>query len=78
VLRPLVAGAGAVLAPGGALLVEIDPRQAEPVREAFAAAGFGALEVLRDLAGDARVVAGRVGAGAEDATSGTTAESAER
>lgn len=92
VLRPLVAGAGAVLAPGGALLVEIDPRQAEPVREAFAAAGFGALEVLRDLAGDARVVAGRSGepvprgvadgagggAGAEGATSGTTAESAER
>ena len=57
VLRPLVAGARGVLKPGGHLLVELDPRQAEAVAAQCREAGFGEIVALRDLAGDQRVIA---------------------
>lgn len=61
VLRPIAAGAGSVLAPGGHLLVEIDPKQATAVAAMYDEAGFREIAVIRDLAGRARVVAGRAG-----------------
>jgi release factor glutamine methyltransferase len=58
-LRIIVAGARDRLAPGGFLLVEHGHDQAQSVREMFAGAGFADLESSRDLAGIARVMAGR-------------------
>jgi len=59
VLRPLVAGAREVLKPGGYLLVEIDPKQAEAVAAQCGDAGFSETAPLRDLAGRIRVIAAR-------------------
>jgi release factor glutamine methyltransferase len=56
--RRLVAAAVERLVPDGRLLVEIGWRQAEAVVGSFEAAGFTGVEVLRDLAGRDRVVAG--------------------
>jgi release factor glutamine methyltransferase len=47
------------LAPGGWLLVEIDPSQANEVRGLFEANGLESAEVRTDLAGRDRVVGGR-------------------
>jgi release factor glutamine methyltransferase len=58
-LRTIVAGAASRLRPAGWLLVEHGYDQAHAVRALFAAAGFEALQSLRDLAGIARVVLGR-------------------
>jgi release factor glutamine methyltransferase len=60
-LRVIVAGAPQRLRPGGWLLVEHGYDQAERVRDLFERAGFTALVSLRDLAGIARVAAGRAG-----------------
>ncbi len=59
VLRPLVDGAREGLTPGGFLLVEIDPEQAEAVATRCRDAGFGEVALLRDLAGRIRVIAAR-------------------
>ena len=59
VLRPLVAGARGVLKPGGHLLVEIDPGQADVVVAQCREAGFGEIVALRDLAGRKRAIAAR-------------------
>lgn len=59
VLRPLVAGAREVLKPGGSLLVEIDPKQAEAVAAMCGEAGLGEVGFLRDLSGDIRAIAAR-------------------
>jgi release factor glutamine methyltransferase len=59
VLRPLVAGAREVLKPGGFLLVEIDPRQADVVAAQCRDAELGEIALLRDLAGRIRVIAAR-------------------
>jgi release factor glutamine methyltransferase len=58
-LRTIVAGARARLCAGGTLAVEHGHDQSEAVRALFAAAGFVAIAVARDLAGIERVVAGR-------------------
>ena len=58
-LRGIVAGARAHLAPGGALAVEHGYDQSERVQALFREAGFTGIVVRRDLAGIARVVAGR-------------------
>ena len=50
-----------VLAPGGAAFFEIDPPQAPEVARLLEAAGCGAVRIVNDLAGDARVVAGERG-----------------
>lgn len=58
----IVAGARERLAPGGSLAVEHGYNQSDAVRALFAAAGFGEIVAVRDLAGIPRVVAGNVGA----------------
>jgi methylase of polypeptide subunit release factors len=48
------------LVPGGSVLVEIDPGQAETVAGWFAEAGLSEVEILNDLSRRPRVVAGRL------------------
>ncbi|WP_414897429.1 peptide chain release factor N(5)-glutamine methyltransferase [Rhodovulum sp. YEN HP10] len=60
--RAIAAGARARLAPGGRLLVEIGPTQAQAVSGIFAAAGLEILAVRPDLDGRHRVVETRVAA----------------
>lgn len=55
VARPLAAEAGAALAPGGLLLLELDPRNAPTLAGELRAAGWEA-EVLPDLTGRERFV----------------------
>jgi release factor glutamine methyltransferase len=57
--RVLVAGLGAHLLPGGQVLFEIGPTQAQAVSRLLAEAGLRAIEVLADLDGRPRVVAAR-------------------
>lgn len=54
--RAIAAEAGAHLAPGGRLMVEIGPTQGAAVSALFAAAGLRAIRVLPDLDGRDRVV----------------------
>jgi release factor glutamine methyltransferase len=56
--RALTRQAGAVLAPGGWLLVEVGLGQVANVQELFAAAGLTEIFTARDLAGIERVVGG--------------------
>ncbi len=63
VLRRIVADAAAHTAPGGALVLEIDPGQAEIVSAWVAAAGYGEVRVVRDLAERQRAVSARLGEG---------------
>ncbi|HZP80770.1 MAG TPA: HemK/PrmC family methyltransferase, partial [Chthonomonadaceae bacterium] len=58
-LRGLSSGAQRVLRPGGWLGVEVALGQAETVAALLHAAGWGAVETRRDLAGIARVVCGQ-------------------
>lgn len=53
-LRRVVAGAPAVLRPGGRLLLELGGEQAAALRSALARAGFGPPTVLADEDGDVR------------------------
>jgi release factor glutamine methyltransferase len=55
VLRRIAAEARARLNPGGHLLVELDPAQAEPVAELLRPQ-FAAVRIVKDLAGRMRVV----------------------
>lgn len=57
--RAIAAGAGAHLAPGGRLLLEIGPTQAEAVSKLLENEGFIAIEVLKDLDGRDRTIAAR-------------------
>ncbi len=57
--RVIAAGAGGHLTPGGRLIVEIGPTQAEKVRQIFATAGLTNITVHSDLDGRNRVVAAR-------------------
>ena len=59
VIRRLVAAAPAHLAAGGRLLLEIGAGQANDVAACLREAGFGGIEVRRDLAGRERVVSAR-------------------
>ena len=58
--RIIAAGAPAHLTPGGRLIVEIGPTQGEAVAGCFSAAGFADVQVLPDLDGRDRLVAGRL------------------
>ncbi len=58
-LRVIIADAARWLAPGGALVVELDPRQAATVAELMQQHGFVEATVVADLAGRDRVVAAR-------------------
>jgi release factor glutamine methyltransferase len=63
VVRRIVQGAPSFLAPGGFLLLEIDPRQAADVAGALGAPDFVTPgEIVRDLAGRDRVVVLRLSA----------------
>lgn len=57
--RALARQTGAILAPGGWLLVEVGIGQAPAVQELFAGAGLTEIFISRDLAGIERVVGGR-------------------
>ncbi len=57
-LATITAGAPEHLAPGGRLLLEHGAGQGAAVRALFGAAGFGAIETRRDLAGLERVTEG--------------------
>jgi release factor glutamine methyltransferase len=59
VLRPLAQGARAVLEPGGILVLEIAPGQADAVRSMCEAAGLRDARSVRDLAGRPRGVVAR-------------------
>ena len=56
--RKITAGAPAHLRPGGRLIVEIGPTQADAVSAMFADAGLTGIRVIPDLDGRDRVVAG--------------------
>ena len=58
-LDHLVAGGLDWLQPGGALVLELAPDQARPLRVTAAAAGYAAVAVHRDLAGRDRVLVAR-------------------
>jgi release factor glutamine methyltransferase len=58
-IAEIVAGAGRWLAPGGAVVVEIAPHQAEDAAELARRAGFGEVEIRPDLTGRARVLVAR-------------------
>ncbi|MBI2568699.1 MAG: peptide chain release factor N(5)-glutamine methyltransferase [Candidatus Schekmanbacteria bacterium] len=55
----LVAQAGERVSGGGAVIVELDPRQIARARKIAAAAGFGEVSVRRDYAGHERVLTAR-------------------
>lgn len=57
-LRVIVAGAPAWLRAGGALAVELDPRQASTVADLMVASGFIDVAITNDLVGRARIVSG--------------------
>lgn len=57
-LAHIIAAAPAYLAPGGLLLVEHGADQGHAVRGLFAAAGYGGIETLADLAGLERATLG--------------------
>ena len=59
--RAISRGAPRHLVPGGRLLVEIGPTQAQAVSEILAQSGFSAITVLQDLDRRDRVVAARIG-----------------
>ena len=54
--RAIAAGAGAHLAPGGCILLEIGATQGAAVAEILAAAGFGGIGMIRDMDGRDRVL----------------------
>lgn len=61
VIRRVLSGAPEHLAPGGSLLIELDPRQAAIVAEELGPSALGVTgEIIRDLASRERVVAFQV------------------
>ena len=59
-LRPIAAGAGGHLHPGGAVAVEVGAGQSREARELFVREGLSELRVFRDPGGTERVVAAKV------------------
>lgn len=59
--RAIASEAGLFLEPGGALLLEIGATQAAAVSDILVGAGFGAVEVVQDLAGLDRMIVSRLG-----------------
>lgn len=55
--RRIVTQAPAYLVPGGYLLVEIAPHQADKVQQLFTQGGYQALSTYKDLSGHSRVIA---------------------
>lgn len=61
VLRAFAARVSEVVAPGGAVFVELDPAQVAAMSQWLGDAGLGSISIHRDAAGRARVVAARRG-----------------
>ncbi len=61
-IRRLVAEAPELLVPGGWMALEMDPAQCEGVAEMFRQAGFEAVETIKDLSGNDRIVEGNLAA----------------
>jgi len=59
VIRRIIAGAPQWLNPGGALLLEADPRQMQAIAGLLAEHGFEEITTFTDLSGDDRVIRGR-------------------
>lgn len=59
-LRVIIAAAPAWMRGGGALVMELDPRQIDAASELLRSAGFAEVEVHRDLAGRDRILLGRL------------------
>jgi len=59
--RRIAQGAGAHLEPGGRLLLEIGPTQADAVSAFLRTAGFTGIDVMQDMDGRPRVVIARAG-----------------
>jgi release factor glutamine methyltransferase len=59
VLQPLAEQAPSMLTPGGWLILEVDPEQAETLVGWCEAGGLARVDVVKDLAGRPRVVAAR-------------------
>jgi len=57
-IRQLIPQARDYLKPGGFIALEISPEQAEEVKRILALNNFGNLEIVKDLAGKARVAVG--------------------
>ena len=62
IIRRVVSRAREFLHPGGALMLEADPRQMREIASLLGRAGFAGIETRRDLAGRERVIAGEAGA----------------
>lgn len=58
VIRPIIAGAGARLIPGGALLLEAAPPLMDGIHALLAGAGFTSICRRNDLSGSGRVICG--------------------
>lgn len=60
IIRRIAAGAASVLRPGGAILLEFSPEQAEPVRQILANHQFADISILNDLGQTARAIFARL------------------
>ena len=60
IIRKIIEDAPAYLAPGGALLLEADPRQINEIGSLMKSAGFSGISVHKDLSGQDRVIGGLV------------------
>ena len=58
IIKKIIDGAPGFLRPGGALLLEADPRQMRRIGEMLAGRGFINIQTRRDLAGRERVIGG--------------------
>lgn len=58
-VRPILEGAGALLAPGGRILVEVATSRATDARDLAAAAGLREPEILKDIDGLPRIICAR-------------------
>ncbi|MDR2575973.1 MAG: peptide chain release factor N(5)-glutamine methyltransferase [Treponema sp.] len=58
VIRKIVARASEFLCPGGALLLEADPRQMAAITDLYKEAGFSDIQTHADLSGRERVISG--------------------
>jgi release factor glutamine methyltransferase len=59
IIRRIVEGAPAHLEAGGRIFLEADPRQMEAIAALLAEHGFSGIEIVKDIAGNGRVIGAR-------------------
>ncbi|MCL1837317.1 MAG: peptide chain release factor N(5)-glutamine methyltransferase, partial [Treponema sp.] len=59
IIRRIIADAPKFLCPGGALLLEADPRQMRRIKSLFEENGFSDVQTYNDLSGSERVIGGK-------------------